>query len=105
FRKEVRAYASTLFGESLEDTGDRVRRWVDSGFTAVKMGWEPMGQDTEYDVQLVRTMREAAGPKVDILIDAGFAWDAKTAIQMARRFQEYNIYWLEEPLHPDNLEG
>src|SRR6185437_15545574 len=39
------------------------------------------------------------------LIDAGLCWDAKTAIQMARRFEEFGIYWLEEPLHPDNLEG
>lgn len=105
FRKELRAYASTLFGDDLAHTGEKVRRWVGEGFTAVKMGWEPMGQDREYDVQLVKTMRQAAGPKVDILVDAGLAWDSKSAIQMARRFKEYDIYWLEEPLHPDNLEG
>jgi L-alanine-DL-glutamate epimerase-like enolase superfamily enzyme len=105
FRKEVRAYASALFGDDLAHTAEKVRRHVDQGFTAVKMGWEPMGQDADYDVQLVKTMRQAAGPKVDILIDAGLCWDAKTAIQMAKRFQEYDIFWLEEPLHPDNLEG
>nr|CAA9291806.1 mandelate racemase/muconate lactonizing enzyme family protein [uncultured Armatimonadetes bacterium] len=105
FRKEVRAYASALFGDDLADTADKVKRYVDQGFTAVKMGWEPMGQDPAYDVALVRTMREAAGPKADILIDAGLCWDAKTAIRMARRFEEFDIFWLEEPLHPDNLEG
>ncbi len=105
FRHKVRAYASALFGTNLHDTAERVRGYVDRGFTAVKMGWEPMGQDWDYDVDLVRTMREAAGPKVDILIDAGHCYDSKTAIQMASRFREHNIYWLEEPLHPDNLEG
>jgi len=105
FRKEVRAYASALWGDNLRHTGDKVRRYRDQGFTAVKMGWEPLGQDADYDVQLVRAMREAAGPKMDVLIDVGFAWDAKTAIQMCRRFAEFDIFWLEEPLHPDNLEG
>jgi L-alanine-DL-glutamate epimerase-like enolase superfamily enzyme len=105
FRSEVRAYASALFGDDLKHTADKVKQYVDEGFTAVKMGWEPMGQDLNYDVQLVQTMRAAAGPDVDILIDAGLCYDAKTAIQMARRFEEYEIFWLEEPLHPDNLEG
>ncbi len=105
FRNQVRAYASALWGEDLRETADKVRRYVDQGFTAVKMGWDPMGRDEESDVALVRTMREAAGPNVDILVDAGLVWDAKTAIQRARRFEEYHIFWLEEPLHPDNLDG
>jgi L-alanine-DL-glutamate epimerase-like enolase superfamily enzyme len=32
-------------------------------------------------------------------------WDAKTAIQRARAFSEQNIFWLEEPLAPDDYEG
>ncbi len=105
YRTEVRAYASSLFGDSLEETADMARRYVDGGFTAVKFGWEPLGKDPEYDVALVREIRKAVGPKVDVLIDAGLVWDAKTAIRMAKRFSEYDIYWLEEPLHPDNLDG
>ncbi len=105
FRNEIRAYASSLFGESLAETGDMAKRYIDQGFSAVKFGWEPLGQDAEYDVQLVKTIREAVGPSVDVMIDAGLVWDAKTAIQMAERFSEHNLYWLEEPLHPDDLDG
>lgn len=105
FRREFRAYASTLFGDSLQATADRARWCVDQGFTAVKFGWDPMGQDADYDEALVATIREAVGPSVDVLIDAGQCWDTKTAIQMARRFEPYRIYLLEEPLHPDNVAG
>lgn len=105
YRKEVRAYASSLFGESIKETGQMARDYIDQGFTAVKFGWEPIGQDPENDVALVKEIREAVGPRTDVMIDAGFAWDAKTAIQMAKRFSDYNIYWLEEPLHPDDLDG
>ncbi|MGH2376526.1 MAG: mandelate racemase/muconate lactonizing enzyme family protein [bacterium] len=105
FRTRVRAYASTLFGDSLEATASRARWCVDQGFTAVKFGWDPMGRDADYDEALVRAIRDAVGPKVDVLIDAGQCWDTKTAIQMAHRFEPYRPYWLEEPLNPDNLEG
>ena len=105
FRREVRAYASTLFGDTLQATADRARWCVDQGFTAVKFGWDPMGEDADHDEALVATIREAVGPKVDVLIDAGQCWDTKTAVLMARRFEPYGIYWLEEPLRPDNVAG
>jgi L-rhamnonate dehydratase len=105
FRKSVRAYASTLFGETIQETADRAKWLVDQGFTAVKFGWDPLGEDLDQDEALVEAIREAVGPKVDVLIDAGHAYNTKTAIQMARRFAEYDIYWLEEPLFPDNLDG
>src|SRR5947209_819978 len=105
FRTRLRAYASTLFGDSLEATADRAKWCVDQGFTAVKFGWDPLGQDLDYDEALVAAIREAVGPKVDVLIDAGHAYNTKTAIQMAQRFAKYNIYWFEEALFPDNLDG
>ena len=105
WRDSIRAYASSLFGSSVKETGDMARSYVDRGFTAVKFGWEPMGDDPAQDVALVREIRNAVGPERDVLIDAGLVWDAKTAIRMARRFAEYDIFWLEEPLHPDDLDG
>ena len=39
------------------------------------------------------------------MIDAGLVWDAKTALQRARAFSQYGIYWLEEPLRPDDYDG
>jgi L-rhamnonate dehydratase len=40
-----------------------------------------------------------------VCIDAGLAWDAQTAIQRCRLFEPYGLYWLEEPLHPDDIRG
>jgi len=39
------------------------------------------------------------------MVDAGLAWDTATAIRRARQFEPSNLTWLEEPLHPDNLQG
>ena len=105
YLNKVRAYASILFGDTPKETGEIGRKYRDQGYTAVKFGWDPMGQDEETDIALVREGRKGVGDDVDLLIDAGICWDAKTAIQRARKFQDYNIYWLEEPLHPDDVEG
>lgn len=102
---KVRAYASSLFGATPAETGDMAREFRDQGFTAVKFGWHPLGPNEENDVALIREARKGLGDGPDLLIDAGCVWDAKTAIQRARRFQEHRLFWLEEPLHPDDLDG
>jgi len=105
FRKELRPYASSLFGATPAETGERARRFVGQGFTAVKFGWDPLGKDAETDVALIREARAGLGDKVDLMIDAGLVYDAKTAIQRARAFEQFNPYWFEEPLLPDDYEG
>ena len=105
FHRRIRPYASALFGATPEETGERARRFRDRGFTAVKFGWEPMGQDRNTDIALVREARKGLGDGADLMIDAGLVWDAKTAIQRARAFSEYDIFWLEEPLLPDDYDG
>jgi len=105
FHKKLRCYASSLFGATPEKTGELARRYRDRGFNAVKFGWDPMGRDAKTDIDLVRQGRKGLGDDADLLIDAGLVWDAKTAIQRARAFEEFKIFWLEEPLRPDDYDG
>lgn len=105
FARTLRPYASSLFGATPAETGERARRFVGQGFTAVKFGWDPMGQDARTDVALVREARIGLGSDADLMIDAGLVYDAKTAIQRARAFEQYDPFWFEEPLLPDDYEG
>jgi len=105
FHKRLRCYASSLFGSTPQATHDLARRFRDRGFDAVKFGWDPMGRDAKTDIALVEQGRKGLGDEADLLIDAGLVWDAKTALQRVRAFQAYNIFWLEEPLRPDDYEG
>jgi L-rhamnonate dehydratase len=105
FKQKIRCYASTLFGDTPEQTYELARRITGQGFTAVKFGWGPMGQNATLDVALVANARRGLGDGIDLMVDAGLAWDAKTAIQRARAFSEHDIFWLEEPLSPDDYEG
>ena len=105
YRTRFRAYCSILFGDTPRETRELAERFAGRGFTAIKFGWGPMGRDENNDIALVREARAGAGDDIDILIDAGQVWDWKTALKRAHRFMEYRPFWLEEPLHPEDVEG
>jgi L-alanine-DL-glutamate epimerase-like enolase superfamily enzyme len=105
FRKTFRAYASILFGDAPAETERTGRLLAEEGFKAVKFGWGPMGQDETSDISHVRAARQGVGPEVELMVDAGLCWDTATAIRRAWQFEPFELAWLEEPLHPDNLDG
>lgn len=105
YRKKIRAYASVLFRNTPQEMAETTKKLINQGFTAIKFGWGIFGQDPKLDIALVKAARKAAGDKIDIMIDAGLIWDAKTAIRMTKRLEEFNIFWMEEPLPPDDLAG
>jgi L-alanine-DL-glutamate epimerase-like enolase superfamily enzyme len=105
FRKKFRAYASNLFGDTPAETERIGRDLVAQGYRAVKFGWGPMGQSEESDIAHVRAARQGIGKDVELMVDAGLAWDTATAIRRSKQFESFNLTWLEEPLHPDNLQG
>ena len=105
--ERIRAYASRLMPDTTEEVTEAVAELRDQGFTAVKLGWGPLGQDPEHDVRLAAAAREAGGEGVEILIDAGLGYgaDAATAIRVARELEQLGVYWLEEPFEPDEYEA
>ncbi len=105
YRDRVRVYASAIMPETPEAARDLAARYVAEGYTAVKLGWGPLGRVSErLDVQVVQAARQGVGTH-DLMIDIGLVWDAAHAIKMARLFDEFDLFWLEEPLPPDDLAG
>lgn len=105
FRKKFRAYASILFGDTPAETERIAKQLVGQGYRAVKFGWGPMGQSEASDIAHVRAARTGLGSGVELMVDAGLCWDTATAVRRAKQFGEFNLSWLEEPLHPDNFDG
>ena len=64
-----------------------------------------MGQSEASDLAQVRAARRGLGDSVELMVDAGLCWDTATAIRRAKQFESFHLTWLEEPLHPDNLQG
>ena len=87
YRKSVRAYASTLFRPTPDDIKRACEYYLARGFTAIKFGWGVFGKDRKRDISLVRAAREAIGPDVDLLVDAGWKVNrsAYDAIELLRQ--------------------
>ena len=49
-------------------------------------------------MNVVAAVREAAGPDIEILIDAHGMYNVPTAIRLANQVAERDIFWLEEPV-------
>jgi len=59
----------------------------------------------EEDVARVRAVRKAVGPRVKLAIDANNAWTPSLALQFMQAVQDQDIFWLEEPVATEDLEG
>lgn len=109
-QRAVPAYGSALF-LPLETLEARIERMKEVGFRAIKLGWEPFGrQSFAQDEQLIRTARRAAGNETTLLIDAGGSapfWKLrlKDALERAKMLADLGVYWFEEALAPDDIEG
>jgi len=102
-RDRVKAYASTLMPDTPEEVRRIVAEQVAAGFHAVKLGWGPLGQDGDRDLELVTAARAALGEDYDLMIDMGKGWaDQQDAIGRARRLADLHPYWIEEPFMPDD---
>jgi L-rhamnonate dehydratase len=106
-RDRVRAYASMLMPEEPVEVRERVSALREQGFTAVKLGWGPLGADAGRDIELARAAVEAGGDEFTIMIDAGLGYgsDASTAIRVGNELGELGVFWLEEPFEPDEYEA
>lgn len=106
-REKIRAYASTLFRPTTDAIKQACEFYMQRGFSAVKFGWGVFGQNIKQDIKLVETARKTLGPDIDLMIDAGWMVNrsAYDAIALCRMLEPYNIYWLEDFLHPESYEG
>ncbi len=106
-RDRVRAYASRLMPDTVDEVKEAVLAIRARGFTAMKLGWGSLGQDPEHDLLRAEAACAAAGEGFDILIDAGLGYgnDTGAAIEVARVLEKLGIFWLEEPFEPDEYEA
>jgi L-alanine-DL-glutamate epimerase-like enolase superfamily enzyme len=111
YRQRIQPYASIIFGWPPEEFATTLAGLVEKGFRAVKMGWGNFGRiSMERDEALVRTARDTVGDEVALMVDAGGSgqfWpnELKWARETAYMLNDYGVYWFEEALRPDDIEG
>jgi L-fuconate dehydratase len=91
------------FNYSDEQISENVAKSVAAGFTAMKL--KVGSPDLERDERRARIVRAAAGPAARIMVDANQQWTVAQSIEFAHRTRDLDLYWIEEPTHPDDVLG
>jgi L-rhamnonate dehydratase len=57
------------------------------------------GENVAEDAARVAAVREAIGPNRDLMIDGNYLFSVNRALQLAKRIDQYDITWFEEPIY------
>ena len=91
---------------------ERAAYYAEQGFTAVK--FDPVGPMSALDPRqlslevlenaelVTKNVREAVGSRCDLLIGTHGQMTTSSAIRLARRLEQFDPLWFEEPVPPEN---
>jgi L-alanine-DL-glutamate epimerase-like enolase superfamily enzyme len=125
YRRQVPAYATGGFyaeGKGIRELCEEMEGYLRHGFRAVKM---KVGRNSGIegsplrammhrgvcevslaeDLERVKAVRQTVGPEPRLMVDANGAWDVPTAMKMGRAMESLDVYWYEEPVSPDDVQG
>ena len=106
-RERIRVYANGWYsGAKTPDAyAAKAKETVARGFTALKFDPFPgpwrthISRDAEQQVvETVRAVRDAVGPKVDLLIEVHRRLAPMHAVRVARLLEPFDPFWYEEPV-------
>lgn len=110
-RDKVEAYANGWYSDCIypEDFVKKAKEIEKKGYKAIK--FDPFGNqfntlDEEHLKRaeaIVSTLRE--NTSLELLIEFHGRFDAISAIKAGKRLEKYNPLFMEEPVHPDLIEG
>ena len=101
--------------EDPELAAARALEYIELGFTAIK--FDPVGPYTIYDPRqlslkslsfsekFVASIRNAVGDKCDILFGTHGQMTFSSAVRLAKKIEQYDPLWFEEPVPPDNIDS
>ena len=103
-RDRVPAYASGGWAP-LGAIGQQLLQYVRRGHGAVKMRVGLQDKSVDDSAARVREVREFLGPDIGLMVDAHGTWGVREAQRFARKVEDCDLAWLEEPVSPENVRG
>ena len=82
---------------------ENCKRAIAAGFTAMKL--KVGSRDPERDLRRAHIVREVAGDRARVMVDANQQWTLPQALDICQRLRAINPFWIEEPTHPDDVLG
>ena len=104
-RELVPTYANCAHHLPVKELAERAASYVKSGHRAMKIRGTRSFVSLDEATARVEAVREAIGPDVKLMVDVNGSWDVDTAIQQLKRWEPFDVYWLEEPVPPNEFNG
>ncbi|WP_458206033.1 mandelate racemase/muconate lactonizing enzyme family protein [Haladaptatus sp. NG-SE-30] len=118
YRDEIRVYCDCHAGEEAdpESNADEAERVVEElGYDALKFDLDvPSGHEKdranrhlrnpeiEHKVEIVEAVTERVGDRADVSFDCHWTFSAGSAKRLAHQLEDYDVWWLEDPVPPEN---
>ncbi|MBO6525410.1 enolase C-terminal domain-like protein [Erythrobacter sp.] len=75
---------------------------IAEGWSSIKM---KVGSNLQDDVRRCGVLRDVLGPDRLLMIDANQVWGVEQAIDWVTALADFDPYWIEEPISPDDILG
>tara|TARA_Y100000590_G_scaffold459608_1_gene617128 strand:+ start:708 stop:1811 length:1104 start_codon:yes stop_codon:yes gene_type:complete len=100
----VQAYAGAIdLDLSIDELLKQTEGFLQEGFKAIKT---KIGHaDHDHDINRVKALRKEVGPEIVLMADANMRWNVPQTIYMSNALEEFDLFWLEEPIIPDDVDG
>lgn len=105
-KDRVDTYASGLLwrNEHLDDLQANAASFVAEGFAGVKLRLG--GEDSaDSEIDRVRAVRDAIGNNIKLMVDVNQGWDLNQAINIGRQLSRFDVFWLEDPIDFQDING
>jgi galactonate dehydratase len=113
YHERLRVYANGWYRgpRTPEFFAEAAAGLVEQGYTAMK--FDPFGgayqqidkESEDLSVAIVEAVREAVGPRVDLLIEGHDRFTVSNAVRIGRRLEEFEPMWFETPVRTYDLTG
>ena len=87
---------------SPKELAENAVKLVQQGFKGFKI---KVGKKTlEEDLERIRSVRDAVGDSLRLMVDANQAFGVEEAIRRGKAYEKYDVYWFEEPVVGESVE-
>lgn len=101
-RDRIKAYASTVMYDTVQEYVDIAQECYDQGFRAFNL--HAFGVPDK-DIEVCRAVHKVFGDKMDLMLDPVNAYDRIDAFMVGTLLEELGFYWYEAPLPDSDIQG
>ena len=95
--------ADELAVSLLEQGITGMKIWPLDPYAEASGGLYISGPDLRKGLEPFEKIRDAVGDKMDIMLECHSLWNLPTAVQISRAIEEFDVFWMEDPIRMDRL--